>query len=122
MRIDECPVRATANVIGGKWKPLILYSLKAGTRRYGELRRTIPDAPKKVLTDQLRELEQDGIVLRNAHRQRIGGVEYSLTSYGKTLAPILRLMATWGEKRKKLRLKRALGSSDERIVPSESKR
>ena len=106
MRIDECPVRATANVIGGKWKPLILHSLKARARHYAELQRTIPDAPKKVLTDQLRELEQDGIVLRNVHRQKATRVEYSLTSYGTTLAPILRLMAAWGEKHKKVRLQR----------------
>jgi DNA-binding HxlR family transcriptional regulator len=104
MRIDECPVRATANVIGGKWKPLILHSLKAGARHYGELQRTIPDAPKKVLTDQLRELEQDGIVLRKVHGQKAPRVAYSLTSYGRTLAPILRLMAAWGERHKRVRL------------------
>jgi DNA-binding HxlR family transcriptional regulator len=107
MRIDECPVRATANVIGGKWKPLILHSLKAGARHYGELQRTIPDAPKKVLTDQLRELEQDGIILRNVHRQKAPRVEYSLSPYGKTLAPILRLMAAWGERHKRVKLRRA---------------
>jgi DNA-binding HxlR family transcriptional regulator len=100
MRIDQCPVRETANVIGGKWKPLILYYLKTGERRFGQLRRNIPDASKKVLTDQLRELERDGIVFRD---QRAVSVEYSLTKYGKTLSPILTLMAAWGEKHKKIR-------------------
>jgi DNA-binding HxlR family transcriptional regulator len=101
------PASSEANVIGGKRKPLILHSLKAGARHDGELQRTIPDAPKKVLTDQLRELEQDGIVLRNLHGQKAPRVAYSLTSDGRTLAPVLRLMAAWGEKDKRVRLQGA---------------
>jgi len=110
MNIDQCPVRETANVIGGKWKPLILYYLKSGAQRYGELRRNLPDASKKVLTDQLRELERDGIISRGQRTSKALSVEYSLTKYGKTLSPILILMAAWGEKHKAMRTRVSTGN------------
>lgn len=99
MRIDEtnCPVRATMEIIGGKWKPIILYYLKNGPRRFGELQRSIPHATKKMLTAQLRELETDGIVNRKVFEQVPPKVEYSVTRYGKTLLPIMELMAKWGK-------------------------
>lgn len=98
MRIDEtnCPVKTTVDIVGGKWKPIILYYLKDGPKRFGELQRLIPHATKKMLTMQLRELERDGIVNRKIFEQVPPKVEYSLTKYGKTLAPILELMAKWG--------------------------
>ena len=100
MQIDEtnCPVKATVEIIGGKWKPIILFYLKDGARRFGEMQRLIPHATKKMLTMQLRELENDGIVNRKVFEQVPPKVEYSLTRYGKTLAPILELMAKWGAK------------------------
>jgi DNA-binding HxlR family transcriptional regulator len=99
MNMDRCPVRTTMDVIDGKWKPLIVYYLKTGKQRFGQLRRNISEAPRKVLTEQLREMERDGLVERRA-RQRPLEVEYSLTDYGETLVPILALMAEWGERHK----------------------
>lgn len=92
-----CPVTATMGVIGGKWKPIILWSLSGGTRRFGELRRHIPAVTQKMLTQQLRELEADGVVLRRVYAEVPPKVEYSLTDYGRTLLPILRAMSRWGK-------------------------
>ena len=98
---DQCPVKTTLGVIGGKWKPLILYFLKDGAVRFSDLRRSVPDVTQKMLTDRLRELEADGIVRRKVYPQVPPKVEYSLTAYGKTLAPILEAMATWGTKHRR---------------------
>src|SRR5215468_6099639 len=103
MRLSECPVRATIDVIEGKWKPIIVNALKQGRLRFGELRRHVPEATRKVLTEQLRELEDDRIVVRRTSEKRWERVEYSLTSYGRTLVPVLTLMAKWGEAHKKSR-------------------
>ena len=100
MKIDEfnCPVKATMEIIGGKWKPIILYYLKDGLKRFGELQRLIPHITKKMLTQQLRELERDEIIERKVYHQVPPKVEYSLSEYGKSLKPVLELMATWGNK------------------------
>ena len=89
MKIDEsnCPVKATMEIIGGKWKPIILYYLKDGTQRFGELQRLIPHITKKMLTQQLRELEWDKIIERKVFHQVPPKVEYSLSKYGKSLNP-----------------------------------
>jgi DNA-binding HxlR family transcriptional regulator len=100
MRLYECPVRETADVIDGKWKPMIVNSLKSGKLRFGQLIRRIPEASRKVLTEQLRELEQEQIVSRMIFGSRAERVEYSLTKYGLTLVPILTVMADWGRKHK----------------------
>ena len=92
----KCPVEVTLDVIGGKWKVVILFWLKAGTLRFGELRRKIPKVSERVLTEQLRELERDGIVRREVFPEVPPRVEYSLTDYGQTLRPIAELMAAWG--------------------------
>jgi DNA-binding HxlR family transcriptional regulator len=96
MRLSECPVRAAIDVIEGKWKPIIINALKAKPLRFGQLRREAPEATKKVLTAQLRELEKDEVICR----KHFGGPEellrYSLTTYGRTLVPILTHMAEWG--------------------------
>jgi DNA-binding HxlR family transcriptional regulator len=102
MRISECPVRPAIDVIEGKWKPMLVHALKAGTLRFGQLRRHAPEATRKVITEQLRELEEDGIISRKAFKQRWERVEYELTAYGRTLVPVLTLMAKWGKKHKKL--------------------
>lgn len=98
MRPDECSVRAALDVIGGKWKPVIARYLLLETRRFGELRKLMPDVTQKMLTQQLRELERDGIVLRKIYQQVPPKVEYSLTAYGLTLKPVLQALCKWGEK------------------------
>jgi DNA-binding HxlR family transcriptional regulator len=95
-----CPVKLTADVIGGKWKPLIVFYLEGGTRRFSELQRLIPGMTKKMLTQHLRELERDGIVSRKVYAVVPPKVEYSLTKHGWSLKPILKLMAAWGTKHK----------------------
>ncbi len=92
-----CPVTATISVIGGKWKPIILWLLFQEMRRFGELKRMIPSITQKMLTQQLRELERDGIVHREVYPVVPPKVEYSLTEYGRTLGPILRAMNKWGD-------------------------
>jgi DNA-binding HxlR family transcriptional regulator len=101
MRLSECPVRATIDVIEGKWKPILVSALKPGTLRFGQLRRHAPEATRKVLAEQLRELEKDQIITRKALGQRWERVEYALTPYGRTLVPVLTLMAKWGKRHKK---------------------
>jgi DNA-binding HxlR family transcriptional regulator len=98
MKLSECPVRATADVIDGKWKPMIVNALKAKPLRFGQLLRALPEASRKVASEQLRELESENIISRTAFGERWERVEYSLTRYGKTLVPVLTLMADWGLK------------------------
>jgi DNA-binding HxlR family transcriptional regulator len=102
MRLSECPVRPAIDVIEGKWKPIVVNALKLRPLRFGQLRRHAQEATRKVLTEQLRELEEDQIISRKAFGQRWERVEYELTTYGRTLVPILTLMAKWGKKHKKL--------------------
>ena len=102
MRLAECPVRPAIDVVEGKWKPIVVNALKAGGLRFGQLRRHVPEASRKVLTEQLRELAGDQIISRKAFGQRWERVEYELTAYGRTLLPVLTLMAKWGRKHKKL--------------------
>lgn len=97
MRLADCPVRTALNVIGGKWKPVVAFYLLEGKRRFGELRRLVPEATQKVLTQQLRELERDGIVERKIYQQVPLKVEYSLTDYGQTLRPALTELCHWGK-------------------------
>jgi len=94
------------DVIEGKWKPIILFALKGGPRRFGELRREVPEAAQKVLTEQLREMEADGILARKVKAGKAPEVQYSLTSYGRTLMPILRAMAEWGRRHRSVVLYR----------------
>ena len=93
----QCPVEATMDVIGGKWKIIIIHHLISETRRFSELRRLIPQVTQRMLTSQLRELEKHGIVHREVYPQVPPKVEYSLTELGKSLEPILRVMHDWGE-------------------------
>jgi DNA-binding HxlR family transcriptional regulator len=92
----NCPVKLTASIIGGKWKPPLLYHLEGRTRRFCELQRLIPGLTKKMLTQHLRELERDGIVHRKVYAEVPPRVEYSLTRHGESLKPILKLMSAWG--------------------------
>jgi DNA-binding HxlR family transcriptional regulator len=94
-----CPVELTLNVIGGKWKSVILFYLIAkGTLRFNEFRRLMPSITLQMLTNQLRELEVDGVVHREVYPQVPPKVEYSLTPFGKSLEPIIRLMMDWGRR------------------------
>lgn len=96
VKLNECPVTETLKFIGGKWKPIILYSLMEGAMRSGELARQIPQASGKMLTQQLRELERDEIVRRTVYKQVPPKVEYSLAARGKSLRPVLLAMCAWG--------------------------
>lgn len=92
----NCPVDATLNLIGGKYKSLILWHLIDGTLRYGELQKLIPQATPKMLTQQLRELELDNLLQRTVYPIVPPKVEYSLTELGLSLRPILTAMYRWG--------------------------
>jgi DNA-binding HxlR family transcriptional regulator len=94
---STCPVEFALKAIGGRWKVLILRELFRGTRRFGELHRALHGITQKMLTQQLRELEQDGIINRYVYPQVPPKVEYSLTPMGQTLKPILDSMHAWGE-------------------------
>jgi DNA-binding HxlR family transcriptional regulator len=93
----HCPVETTLSVIGGKWKPLILYYLMQDTCRYNALKRKLPHVTPQMLTLQLRELERDGIVRRTIYAEVPPRVEYDLTELGVSLKPILLAMLAWGE-------------------------
>ncbi len=94
----NCPVTLTTHIIGGKWKPSILFYLERRLRRFSELQRLLAGPTKKMLTQQLRELERDDIVRRKVYAEVPPRVEYSLTKHGESLRPILRLMSAWGKK------------------------
>lgn len=95
--LPPCPVETTLMLISDKWKVLILRDLMEGTKRFGELKRSIGHISHKVLTRQLREMEEDGLVLRKVYAQVPLKVEYSLTALGLTLRPLLDAMYQWGE-------------------------
>ncbi len=95
--LPACPVETTLMLIGDKWKVLILRDLMPGTKRFGELKRSIGSVSQKVLTAQLRAMEEKGLVARKVYAEVPPRVEYSLTELGKSLQPILDAMRTWGE-------------------------
>lgn len=92
----HCPVETTIKVIGGRWKPLILFYLSKGPQRFNGLRRIIPQVTQRMLTQHLRELEADGVISRTVHAVVPPHVEYALTSLGESLTPILTEMSSWG--------------------------
>jgi len=104
MRFDRydcsrgCPVEATLERIGGKWKGVALYHLLEGTKRYNELKRDVGNVTQRMLTKQLRELERDGLIVRKVFPVVPPHVEYSLSEKGRTLEPILLALRDWGEK------------------------
>ena len=95
--LPACPVETTLMLIGSKWKVLILRDLMPGTKRFGELRRSIGSVSQKVLTAQLRDMEACGLVHREVYAEVPPRVEYSLTELGRSLRPILDAMWAWGE-------------------------
>lgn len=93
-------VETTLKVVGGKWKPLILFLLSSGTMRFGQLKKSVSSITQKMLSQKLREMEKDGLVARKVYPVVPPKVEYSLTTYGKSLEPILKSMSEWGKKHK----------------------
>jgi DNA-binding HxlR family transcriptional regulator len=92
----NCPAAFTLKVISGSWKVPIVWHLMAGTRRFGELRKAVGGVTQKILAQQLRELEGDGIVKRKVYAEVPPKVEYSLTPMGQTLRPVVQIMCAWG--------------------------
>ena len=95
--LPACPVETTLMLIGDKWTVLILRDLMPGTKRFGELKKSVGSVSQKVLTAQLRDLEEKGLVSRKVYAEVPPRVEYSLTELGKSLSPILDAMREWGE-------------------------
>lgn len=98
--LPACPVETTLTLISDKWKVLILRDLFSGTKRFGELKRSIGSVTQKVLTAQLREMEADGLLVRTVYAEVPPRVEYTLTELGHSLKPVLDAMRDWGQKYK----------------------
>jgi DNA-binding HxlR family transcriptional regulator len=96
-RRPGCAVEATLDLIDGKWKGVILFHLLAGTQRFGELRRRMPGITQRMLTKQLRALEEDGLVIRKVYAEVPPRVEYTLSEVGASLRPVIETLRTWGE-------------------------
>ena len=96
-KLSDCPVEVTLNLIGNKWKILILRDLIDGTKRFGELKRSVGSITQKVLTSNLREMEEAGLLTRKVYAEVPPKVEYTLTETGFSLKPILDSMFQWGE-------------------------
>ena len=92
----RCPVELTISLIGGKWKAILLWELSKETIRFNEITRRFPEATRKMLCQQLREMEQDGLILRTKYAQIPPKVEYSLTDLGKSFMPVIFSMNQWG--------------------------
>jgi DNA-binding HxlR family transcriptional regulator len=93
----DCGMSYTLGLIGGRWKPSILWRLARGTHRYSELRTTLPGISERILVLQLRELEKDGLIKRVIYREVPPKVEYSLTAHGQSLKPLLQQLSDWGD-------------------------
>jgi DNA-binding HxlR family transcriptional regulator len=100
----NCPVEAALDIIGGKWKAILLFHILDGTKRFNELGRLVPGLTQRMLTTQLRELEADGVIARTVYPQVPPKVEYSATPFGRSLEPLLRELAVWAEAHVKPRL------------------
>ena len=98
--LPACPVETTLTLIGDKWKVLILRDLMTGTKRFGELKKSIGNVSQKVLTAQLRAMEESGLLTRTVYAEVPPRVEYTLTELGKSLKPILDALWNWGEEYK----------------------
>ncbi|MDO5116081.1 MAG: helix-turn-helix domain-containing protein [Synergistaceae bacterium] len=99
--LPPCPVETTLTLIGDKWKVLILRELMPGTRRFGELKKSLGGITQKVLTQQLRTMEKSGLLTRKVYAEVPPRVEYTLTETGRSLKPVLDAMQSWGEGYKK---------------------
>lgn len=97
---QDVRVEATISVVSGKWKPILLYQMRDGAKRYSELHRLVPQASERMLVRSLRELEQDHLIQRKVYKQVPARVEYALTADGESLIPVLSMMSVWGNERK----------------------
>src|SRR6185369_17662165 len=96
-RRPGCAVEVTLDLIDGKWKGVILYHLQGGSQRFGELRRLMPSITQRMLTKQLRALEDDGLIVRKVYAEVPPRVEYRLSEVGESLRPVIEVLRTWGE-------------------------
>jgi DNA-binding HxlR family transcriptional regulator len=99
--VFSCPMEETLKVLGGKWKPVIIYFISTDVRRFGELSRMVTGISKRMLTANLRELEDDNIISRKVYAEVPPRVDYTLTEVGQSLMPVIDLMYKWGESRQK---------------------
>lgn len=103
--VQTCPVTLTTEIIGGKWKHLIIYLIASGIQRFGAMQRALPSISKNMLTQELRDLEKNGIISRKIYAEIPPKVEYSLTDWGRATLPILESMAAWGNQyREKMKI------------------
>ncbi len=100
-RVHVCPVETVTELISGRWKVRILWKLHQRTMRFGELRRELSGITEKMLAQQLRELERDHLVVRKMYNEMPPKVEYSLSEFGRTLSPILEMLAEWGTQQRR---------------------
>ena len=123
-RIVHCPAEYTLSVIGGRWKVLILWKLFQGEQRFSDLFRAMNGPTQKMLTQQLRELERDGLVHRRVYAQVPPKVEYSLTPLGISLKPVVNAMSDWGEKHRDeaIRMATLITVGTGRTPPSRTKK
>lgn len=94
--MTDCPMTAALNAIGGKWSLILLYFLDSGTRRFNELRRLVPDLSHKVLTETLRNLEEEGLIVRTVHSMAPSHVEYEISEHGRSVLPLMHAVRDWG--------------------------
>jgi DNA-binding HxlR family transcriptional regulator len=92
----QCPVAATLGILGGRWKPIIIWVLMNGSKRFGQLHAIIGDISRKILTEQLKELETEGLITRTEYKEIPPRVVYELSEKGETLKPIIMAMHEWG--------------------------
>ncbi|MED1793582.1 helix-turn-helix domain-containing protein [Brevibacillus nitrificans] len=104
----KCPIETVIHVLGGKWKPTILWLLLDSTKRFSELEKLIPEVTQKMLAQHLRELESDQLVTRTVYPSVPPKVEYALSDYGKTLVPVMEIMCEWGETHQRPGLRQAV--------------
>lgn len=95
-KVKDCPVETTLELIGNKWKVLIIRDLRNGTKRFGELKRSVTGISQKVLTSNLRDMEEDGLLIRKVFAEVPPRVEYTMTELGLSMCPILDAMEKWG--------------------------
>jgi DNA-binding HxlR family transcriptional regulator len=94
---NNCPVTHCMNKIGGKWKPIVIFLISLNKNRFSLLKRAIPDISKQMLVNQLREMEEDGLIERKVYAEIPPKVEYKLSAYGESVLPIIAVMADWGK-------------------------
>ena len=94
--MTDCPMTAALNAVGGKWSLICLYFLDTGTRRFNELRRLVPEVSHKVLAETLRNLEQEGLIVRTVHSLAPSHVEYEISPHGESVRPLIHAVRSWG--------------------------